>query len=368
MNTNMLENNIKLASEEIITGTVYGDTFSLYDTGTIEKVIKPIEERFEKNNIDLSIFKGKKCLDAGCGSGRGTIFMLRNGAAHVTSIDINDKLVASTEKWARQFGYDNVDVKLMSALNIQMENESFDVVFCNGVLHRTEDPDKGLEEIARVLKPGGKMFLYILGSGGVNFHLIDWIRDVLSGEDVSYSLSLLHLAGLSVTEVACHADDWFNYYFRRYTADDLKARLDELGLDNLDLLQEGTVYDTSYKRSVADDNQKGYFGEGDLRFFATKNRNCVSHKFKLPDIDGNGSEYHYPEVLTEYSNIYMKIQKVLDKIAPMPDGFFMRLWVCHRINHELKEIMELSVSFDEKRYFSFLQGILQNIQNAAKCK
>jgi ubiquinone/menaquinone biosynthesis C-methylase UbiE len=49
---------------------VYGQTFAMYDKEEMIRFIEPFKIRFERNKLDLhSLFKGKKCLDAGCGMG-----------------------------------------------------------------------------------------------------------------------------------------------------------------------------------------------------------------------------------------------------------------------------------------------------------
>ena len=63
--------------------------------------------------------------------------MLKNGAASVSAVDIDTNLTSTTEKWADFYGYKNIEVKLASALNIPYPDNTFDFVWCNGVLHKT---------------------------------------------------------------------------------------------------------------------------------------------------------------------------------------------------------------------------------------
>ena len=71
---------------------VFGDTFALYSRNEMEEFIEPFKVRFVRNDLDpAGIFGGTKCLDGGCGNGRGSLFMLMHGAAHVTAIDYSSK-------------------------------------------------------------------------------------------------------------------------------------------------------------------------------------------------------------------------------------------------------------------------------------
>ena len=85
---------------------VYGETFASYSNNEMTEFIEFFEARFESNGLSAkNTFKGKKCFDAGCGNGRGSLFMLKNGARQVTSCDISKQNVESTKKFANEFGF-----------------------------------------------------------------------------------------------------------------------------------------------------------------------------------------------------------------------------------------------------------------------
>src|SRR5688572_1104408 len=114
---------------------VFGDTFALYTRDEMLEFIKPFEVRFKENGLDArELFTGKRCLDAACGNGRGALFMLMNGAAHVTACDFSETNVASTRSFLRQFGFQQTEVFQSSLENIDRPSESFDFVWCNGVI------------------------------------------------------------------------------------------------------------------------------------------------------------------------------------------------------------------------------------------
>jgi ubiquinone/menaquinone biosynthesis C-methylase UbiE len=47
---------------------------------------------------------------------------------------------------------------VMSAMDLDLEDESYDVIFHSLLLHWTPDPARAVQEVARVLKPGGVVF------------------------------------------------------------------------------------------------------------------------------------------------------------------------------------------------------------------
>src|SRR3989344_2375516 len=82
-----------LKAEEKLTGHLYGAGFSLFDDQEFKSVIQPIIERFKKNKIPLETFKNKVCLDAGCGGGRGTIFVFESFQRNVIFLEtLNNRL------------------------------------------------------------------------------------------------------------------------------------------------------------------------------------------------------------------------------------------------------------------------------------
>jgi 2-polyprenyl-6-hydroxyphenyl methylase/3-demethylubiquinone-9 3-methyltransferase len=97
-------------------------------------------------SIDLC---GKMLLDAGCGFGALTDRAVERGAK-VTAIDISRKLVEITQKKCPQ-----VRALAASILALPFEDNMFDVVISSDVIEHTEDPWKALDELIRVLKPGG---------------------------------------------------------------------------------------------------------------------------------------------------------------------------------------------------------------------
>jgi ubiquinone/menaquinone biosynthesis C-methylase UbiE len=58
---------------------------------------------------------------------------------------------------AEAYGLQNVDVRDGDATRLPVEDSTVDVVISNGVLNLVPDKPKAVREIARVLKPGGRV-------------------------------------------------------------------------------------------------------------------------------------------------------------------------------------------------------------------
>jgi len=122
------------------------------------------------NGFDISWFENKVCLDAGCGSGRYIQAMLDLKAKEVIGLDLNPAIAISKINDSR--------AKILSAdlRKISYPDQHFDFVCCNGVLHHTENPKEILNELGRVLKINGYMFLFVFDPYNADWEMIDALR------------------------------------------------------------------------------------------------------------------------------------------------------------------------------------------------
>jgi ubiquinone/menaquinone biosynthesis C-methylase UbiE len=261
---------------------VYGRSFALYDKASLDEFIGFLAQRFEANGIDPSAtFAGKACLDAGCGNGRGALFMARHGAASVDCVDISPTNVRSTAANLDAQGYRAHRVVEGSLESLPYDDASFDFVWCNGVLMHTANPDRGLAELARVLRPGGKSWIYVYGSDGVSWYWVARARAAIKRFGAERCLDVLRLMRLEARYVAEYIDDWTVPYLRTYAADQFSRRLAELGFSDTGPLAYGVAYDTSHRRTLYPDDAP-WLGEGDLRFLVTKTGEATAGGTPLP--------------------------------------------------------------------------------------
>lgn len=114
----------------------------------------------ERTRLSRDWFKGKKVLDAGCGSGRWTYGLLELGA-HVTAIDQSEGGLEQTRKL--NAGKQNLELLKKDLLALDLPERSFDLVWCFGVCHHTADLLLAMHNVAARVKPGGWLFMMLYG-------------------------------------------------------------------------------------------------------------------------------------------------------------------------------------------------------------
>ena len=109
--------------------TVFGKTLAAYTKPEMEEFVGFFTQRFANNNISpTEVFADKTCLDAGCGNGRGSIFMMSNNARHVDFADISPTNIKSTTQNLVDFGFTSFVGHETSLETLPFEDESFDFV------------------------------------------------------------------------------------------------------------------------------------------------------------------------------------------------------------------------------------------------
>jgi SAM-dependent methyltransferase/uncharacterized protein YbaR (Trm112 family) len=102
-------------------------------------------------------FRGKKALDAGCGSGRFAYYAARYGA-DVIALDLSSAINVARRNTR---GLSNVQVVQADLHKPPFEYESFDFIYSIGVLHHLPDPEATFQTLLRYLKPGGEIQIYL---------------------------------------------------------------------------------------------------------------------------------------------------------------------------------------------------------------
>jgi MPBQ/MSBQ methyltransferase len=120
-----------------------------------------IDEMMKFGGIDVSADAGAKVLDVGCGFG-GTSRYLADKLgpkAEVTGITLSPNQVKRGTELAEERGLKNAKFMVMNALEMDFPDNSFDIVWACESGEHMPDKEAYINEMMRVLKPGGKFVM-----------------------------------------------------------------------------------------------------------------------------------------------------------------------------------------------------------------
>ncbi|MEQ9813997.1 MAG: methyltransferase domain-containing protein [Azospirillaceae bacterium] len=101
---------------------------------------------------------GEHVIDVGCGIGGPARFIAAKTSAHVTGIDLTAEFIEAAGDLTSRCGLsDRVTFQQGDALDMPVESRQFDAAVCLYVAMNVADKTGLAREIARVLKPGGRL-------------------------------------------------------------------------------------------------------------------------------------------------------------------------------------------------------------------
>jgi SAM-dependent methyltransferase len=137
-------------------------------------------------HFDAGVLRGTRVLDVGCGLGGKTAWYAEAGARQVVGVDLAWEHVRQSVRFAAARGQaERVAVARADAMQLPFADGAFDVVTANDSMEHFADPAAALTELARVLRPGGRLCLYFtpyrspLGSHLYDHVKIPWCHLVL---------------------------------------------------------------------------------------------------------------------------------------------------------------------------------------------
>lgn len=92
----------------------------------------------------------RRVVEVGCGTGEFALWIAARTAADVVALDVDAKMVDV----ARTLG---IDARVSDARNLPFGDGEFDCAVANWVLHELSDAELAIRELARVLRPGGRL-------------------------------------------------------------------------------------------------------------------------------------------------------------------------------------------------------------------
>lgn len=111
-----------------------------------------------KTGLGPGDVRGRSVFDAGCGMGRFSHVVASWGAERVVGMDISRAVEAASDNLQ---AFESVALAQADLRRLPLAPASFDVVFSVGVLHHTPSTFASLSSIAKLVKPGGILAIWV---------------------------------------------------------------------------------------------------------------------------------------------------------------------------------------------------------------
>lgn len=134
-----------------------------------------LDDVFNKNIDRYNIFPSKNeinnCLDLGCGVGFWSIEIpKRFSIKNMYSSDLTSTAIKTTQKRLMHYNIQS-NCSIQNGEHTNFQNDFFDFINCQGVIHHTENPNKMLKEIYRILSVDGEASISVYYK---NFFIRNW--------------------------------------------------------------------------------------------------------------------------------------------------------------------------------------------------
>lgn len=260
-----------IAAVEQETGNHYGNLFKAFDADKyFGEAAQLLKNRLDSNDIFPEDLGSKSVLDAGCGGGRYSAAWKKLGAGEVTGVDFSDVGIASAKE--RLKGTD-IEVKYQKedVCNMTLDDDTYDIVFSNGVLHHTRDLDGGVGEMVRVMKPGGMGWLYLIENpGGYFWDVIEILRVIMKDVTNSVARNALGILNVPTNRIFYILDHIMVPINLRLTDEEIRDILTKHGAKDIKRLKRGHSFDRVERIYQKDPYAEMKYGAGEHRYVFTK--------------------------------------------------------------------------------------------------
>lgn len=115
-------------------------------------------------------------LDLSCGAGWATRLLAKNvPRGTIVGVDLSDQMIAHARESSKEFN--NIEYRVGSAEQIPADDNIFDKVLSVEAFYYYPDQERALDELRRVLKPGGNIFI-LINLYKDNDYSLRWVKEL----------------------------------------------------------------------------------------------------------------------------------------------------------------------------------------------
>ncbi|MFP5264858.1 MAG: class I SAM-dependent methyltransferase [Blastocatellia bacterium] len=170
----MMAEDLKTRVHDFWQANPCGAKFARAEVGTREFFDAVERHRYRTEShirevVGFDRWRGRDVLEVGCGLGTDGINFARAGAAY-TGIDLTE---ASIDLARRRFEIEGLaaNLEVADAESLPFAGASFDLAYSHGVLHHTPDTQRAVDELHRVLRPGGTAMVMLYHKNSYNYYV-----------------------------------------------------------------------------------------------------------------------------------------------------------------------------------------------------
>jgi SAM-dependent methyltransferase len=159
---------------------------------------------------------GKDVLEIGVGMGADHVEWAKAAPRSLTGIDLTQRAVEHTRRRLALYGLES-DVRQGDAENLPFADASFDIVYSWGVLHHSPDTPRAVDEVWRVLRPGGRAAVMVYNRDAIVGRLL-WTRYALLKGRPGTSLDEIYATYLESPGTKAYTDEGARRLFAHFSS------------------------------------------------------------------------------------------------------------------------------------------------------
>jgi len=167
--------------------------------------------------------RGLDVLEVGVGMGADHCEFARCSPRSLAGVDLTERAVEFTRERLRLYGFTS-DLRQADAEKLPFKDQSFDLVYSWGVLHHSPDTQKAVDEVWRVLRPGGCARIMIYHKWSI-VGLLLWARYGLAKGRPFISLREIYAQHLESPGTKAYTVREAGQMFRRFTGVGIRTQL-----------------------------------------------------------------------------------------------------------------------------------------------